>query len=389
MRIFALLSCLLLLSSCAYLPRQGEDKPSLRAVSFADLPGWSEDDVAAALEPLKKSCAVAMKRDDAAPFGAGGFAGTAGDWRAACENIPDQEHAREYFESSFTPYEVRGRDGPDGLFTGYYEPTLRGSYKRHAPYLVPVYARPYDLATADLGAFKAELKGQSVTGRVRHTKDGARFVPYYTRAEIGKGALKTQMKVVFVDSAIDAFYLQIQGSGLVRMDDGKILQVGYAAQNGRPYTAIGRELIRRGALTKDNVSMQSIRAWLEAHPKDAPNVMNANASYVFFRPLKGGQPLGAEGVPLAPGRSLAVDSKKMPYGAPLFLDAEDPDGGRIQRLMIAQDTGGAITGAVRGDFFWGAGKTAADKAGRMKSRGRYYILLPKTVIPPRAPFSLF
>lgn len=391
MRLYALLFSALLLSGCAALPGHAPpkaDQPALKATTFDRLPGWRDDDVAAALGALEKSCSVAMKKGDDAPFGAGGFAGTAADWRDACAALDPAlagDDARRYFEDNFTPYEIWGRDGRDGLFTGYYEPVLRGAYKRHAPYLIPIYARPYDLVTVDLGAFRPEFRGQTITGRVTRKKDEARLVPYYTRAEISKGALKRRAKVVFVDNAVDAFFLHIQGSGLVRMDNGRTLQVGYAAQNGRPYLAIGRELIRRGALTKDNVSMQAIRAWLEAHPKEAPKVMDLNASYVFFRPLKDGGPLGAEGVALTPGRSLAVDSKKIPYGAPVFLDAEDPDATesdhrRIQRLMVAQDTGGAIAGAVRGDFFWGPD---ADRAGRMKSKGQDYILLPKALAVPR------
>jgi membrane-bound lytic murein transglycosylase A len=167
------------------------------------------------------------------------------------------------------------------------------------------------------------------------------------------------------------------------MEEGGTVQVGYASQNGRPYTAIGRELIRRGELKKEEVSMQSIRAWLETHPNEAPALMDMNESYVFFSPRTGAGPLGAQGVALTPGRSLAVDSKLMPYGTPVFLDVEEPDGGRLQKLMIAQDTGGAIKGAVRGDYFWGPGQKAADKAGRMKSKGRYYVLLPKNVAIPR------
>ena len=236
--------------------------------------------------------------------------------------------------------------------------------------------------SVDLGQFSPDLKGKSIQGRVL----GQNLVPYYTRAEIERGALEKNNvpAIVYVDNAIDAFFLHIQGSGLVQMDDGRMLEVGYAAQNGRDYHAVGKTLVDQGAIPKDQVSMQAIRAWMEAHPAQAQDLMDKNDSYVFFRELKDGGPLGAQGVALTPQRSMAVDKSKWAYGIPLYLDAADPDGVALQRLMVAQDTGGAIKGAVRGDYFWGAGDAAADKAGRMKSQGRLYALLPKTVKVPDA-----
>ena len=371
----------LLLSSCVTANAGKKTEPFfLKSTEFSALPGWAGDDTAAALAPLQKSCAVVLKGNAAASFGPAPFAGTYADWQAVCRKLPpDGAGARQFFEDNFTPYEIRNAAGPDGLFTGYYEPMLHGSLERVKPYLIPIYARPADLISVDLGAFKAELKGETVMGRV----SGDKLVPYFTRAEIDKGMLKDSPKVVWVNNAVDAFFLHIQGSGEVILPDGKVLQVGYAAANGRAYTAIGRELIKRGALDSKNVSMQTIRAWLEAHPDDAPGVMDVDESFVFFHTLDTAQPLGAEGVELTPTRSMAVDRKLIPYGAPIWLDAEAPDKqGRLQRLMIAQDTGGAITGAVRGDFFWGSGADAADKAGIMKSKGRDYILLPKSVTAP-------
>lgn len=354
----------------------------LQRVSYADLTGWSADAQDAALAALAKSCAALAKKDPGEAFK--DYAGTAADWQAACAAAPavpaTAEAARAYFEKNFTPYAVLGGKGADGLFTGYYEPSLKGSREKKAPYLTPLYARPADMFTADLGDFNPELKGKTITGRVQ----GEKFVPYYKRAEIEKGALDAlKQEIVWVDDPVDAFFLHIQGSGIVEMEDGSVLRVGYAAQNGHAYTAIGKELIARGALAKEEVSMQTIRQWLEAHPAEAPALMDVNQSYVFFRVLEGEGPLGAQGVALTPGRSLAVDKSKIPYGAPLWLDAEEPEGGaRLQRLMIAQDTGGAIRGSVRGDYFWGAGDIAAHKAGLMKSAGRFYILLPAGVVPP-------
>lgn len=380
------------LSACSTLlaPKPKVDNALyLKPVAYADVPGFAADHLASALPALQKSCVrIATKKPDMS-FGPKDFAGHYADWQAACRLLPaaaDDAGARGYFTANFNAYQVYGAAGPDGLFTGYYEPRLQGSLTKHGAYTVPLYSRPNDLITVNLGDFKPELKGETIVGRV----DKQNLVPYYTRAAIEKGALSLQKnEIVWVNNAVDAFFLHIQGSGEVSLDSGEVLHVGFAAQNGRAYTAIGRELIKRGALAKENVSMQNIRAWLEAHPDQAAEVMNINESYVFFRKLDGAGPLGAEGVALTPERSLAVDRKKLPYGAPVFVDAAAPEGAnadaaRFQQLMVAQDTGGAITGAVRGDVFWGAGEKATRVAGMMKSPGHDYILLPKSVTVPAA-----
>lgn len=380
----AALAGLVFLASCAAVDTPVDDNPRLTPVAFNALPNWAQDNSAEALKTFLVSCGPLKKRGvDAAMTG--GFAGTAGDWQKICDSaalVPenDARAAKIFFESAFTPYAVHGAKGSDGLFTGYYQPLLRGSVTKKAPYLTPLYTRPADLVSVNLGDFSDELKGKSVQGRVV----GENLVPYHSRAEIEKGALDAARvpAVVYVDDAVDAFFLHIQGSGLVQLDDGRVMQVGYAAQNGRSYHAVGKTLVERGVLAKEDVSMQSIRAWLENNPDQAAGLMELNPSYVFFRELKDGGPLGAQGVPLTAGRSLAVDKNKFPYGMPLYLDAAEPDAGRLQKLMVAQDTGGAIKGAVRGDYFWGAGDTAADKAGRMKSAGAFYALVPKAVRIP-------
>jgi membrane-bound lytic murein transglycosylase A len=374
----------LLLAGCAELtlPQKAGDQVYLKETSFDQLPGWDADATGEAVIPLQRSCRHIMKKDSDAELGVGSFAGTVSEWQDICRDLSSvvpmtNAEARAFFETHFTPYELSGDNGREGLFTGYYEPLLHGSYRRHKPFLTPIYGRPADLVSADLGDFKPALKGEKIMGRV----SGEEFVPYYTRAEIEDGALKKQRKeIVWVDSPVDAFFLHIQGSGQIKMDNGRTLHVGYAAANGQPYVAIGKKLLERGALEEDDVSMQSIRAWLGAHPDEAAEVMNLDTSYIFFRKLTNEDgPIGAEGVPLTAHRSLAVDRKKIPYGLPIWLDAADPDGeARLQRLMVAQDTGGAITGAVRGDFFWGAGEEAAHKAGLMKSKGFAWVLLPKT-----------
>ena len=382
----------LILAGCISIswraPKKSDDRLTLKESTFHSLPGWSVDAQKQALVPLQKSCARINKKDSNANFGIGGFAGTAAAWQNICRKLitappATNAEARQFFKNHFTPYEVWGKKGRNGLFTGYYEPILRGSFKKHKPFLIPIYNRPDDLISINLGDFKKDLKGEILMGRVEKNK----LIPYYKRAEIENGILNQEdAEMVWVDNAIDAFFLHIQGSGQIQMDNGQVIRVGYAAKNGQPYTAIGREMVKQDFLKKENVSMQSIRKWLEENPEKAASVMNLNTSYIFFHKLKEGSdgPLGAEGVPLTPRRSIAVDRKKIPYGIPIWLNADDPDGeDRLQRLMIAQDTGGAITGAVRGDFFWGSGKEAAHKAGLMKSKGSFWILLPQTVQVPK------
>jgi membrane-bound lytic murein transglycosylase A len=232
------------------------------------------------------------------------------------------------------------------------------------------------LITADLGLFRKEWTGQMVIGR---RVDG-KFVPYPTRSEIDAGALAGKgYELLWVDDAVDAFFLHVQGSGRVVMEDGKVVRLGFAGRNGHSYVAIGRELIEQGAIPRERMSMQAIRAWLAAHPDQAGPVMASNPSFIFFRIIDGEGPIGAEGVPLTPGRSLAVDPEFVPLGLPIWLDTTDPLDPRqpLRRLVVAQDTGAAIKGPVRGDLFWGFGENAAARAGAMKQQGRYFLLLPK------------
>jgi membrane-bound lytic murein transglycosylase A len=246
---------------------------------------------------------------------------------------------------------------------------------------VPLYARPPELVTVDLGKFRQDLRGKRIAGRL----EGGALAPLPDRAAIEKGALaRRRLELVWVDSPVDAFFLQIQGSGRVQLAEGGEMRVGYAADNGHPYTAIGRELVRRGVYQPKEVSMQSIRRWLESNPAEAGALMQVDASYVFFQKVEGEGPLGAEGVALTPGRSLAVDRGHWPLGVPLWLDgtAPSPREGEpdrpLRRLLIAQDTGGAIRGPIRGDVFWGAGPEPEAIAGRMKNTGRLWVLLPSS-----------
>ncbi len=372
--------CIFVLVSCG--KKTPEEAPlTLSPASYRDLPGWAADDMAGFREAFSRSCQRILKRSPESAMGALPQSGNAGDWHGPCREFlslssSSAETVRKFFEVRFTPYSVRAGGEPKGLFTGYYEASLHGSRVKSGPYRIPLHERPGDLVMVNLGEFRDELKGQRIAGRVLE----GNLKPYETREEIVNGVWPHNDKVlVWVDDPVDAFFVQVQGSGLVELSDGREMRIGYAGQNGHIYYAIGRELIARGELGKDEVSLQSIRRWLETHPQQADEIMNTNRSYVFFRELTEEGPIGGEGIALTSGRSLAVDRSLLSYGLPLWVDIEPPlEGeGRLQRLMVAQDTGGAITGPVRGDVFWGHGERAEHLAGHMKSEGRYWVLLPR------------
>ncbi len=392
-------------------PEAAAPKPrlDLEPASFSSLPGWEDDGLAGALDSFLASCSAFEKQPADRAVGPEGVGGTVADWLGPCRaarRLPpgDPRALRDLLAASFRPWVVTDRGDPLGLFTGYYEPSLHASRRRHGAFRTPLYAQPSDLVRVDLGAFRRDLAGIRIAGRLR----GRRLEPYYDRSEIQAGALSGRgLELYWVDDPVGAFFLEIQGSGQLVLEDGSVVRVGYAGQNGHPYHAIGRELVARGALAPEAVSMQSIRAWLEAHPKQAREVMATNASYVFFRRLRGPGPIGSQGVPLTPGRSLAIDTAFLPLGAPVWLAtwaavpmSEAPPGAvpapgtdrahpagverRVRRLVVAQDTGGAIRGPVRGDVFWGPGDEAADVAGRMRSGGRMWLLLPRGLDPASA-----
>jgi membrane-bound lytic murein transglycosylase A len=352
-------------------------------VGFDRLPGWGQDHPAEALAPFVAGCA--RMGDNLGGSGEAAVrGGNAAGWAAACNAARvvrpgDDAAARAFFEANFQPYAVAADGRETGLFTGYYEPEVRGSRSPGAGYDVPLLSRPTDLVQIDLGAFAEDLKGRRIGGRI----NGGNMVPYYDRSEIVGGALRgKRLELIWLANPVDAFFLQIQGSGRVRLPDNRVARVTYSGQNGRPYVAIGKVLAERGAIPLEQVSMQSIRSWLDSHPAEAADVMDRNPSYVFFRELTGVRaedgPPGALGAALTPGRSVAVDRSYIPLGAPVFLDTTDPVKGQpIQRMMVAQDLGGAIKGPVRADIFFGWGHDAEEVAGRMRGTGREYLLLPK------------
>lgn len=367
-----------------------EDKRTLKQAEFSDLNGWREDDLNGYLAAFHKSCAKILTLPDSRSLGAGKIAGIAADWKDLCEKSktlpPEAAVIRPFLEKNFTPFEVRNNDEETGLFTGYYEASLKGSLEQSDIYHTPLYLRPDELVMVNLGRFRDSLKGQRIAGLVK----GGELVPFADREKIETGSLAGRdLEIVWVDSAVDAFFLHIQGSGRVELEEGGDLRVGYAAQNGHPYFAIGKTLIEEGYVPREKMSMQAIRGWLDENPDRAQEVMNKNASYIFFRKLETDGPIGAQGVELTPKRSLAVDRKWMPLGVPIWLETELIDEQTeertpFNRLMMAQDTGGAIRGPVRGDVFWGHGDEAYEKAGSMKSEGRYWILLPNTVAIKKA-----
>ncbi len=248
------------------------------------------------------------------------------------------------FELWFQPFAVSAGDARDGLFTGYYEPQIRGSRLHRGRYRTPIYGVPSDLVTADLGDFRGALAGERIAGRIVRRK----LVPYATRAEIDAQGLGQAAVLFWSDDPVAVFFLHIQGSGRVSFDDGSKARVAYAGENGHPYTAIGRTLIAEKQLAKDKVSLQTIRAWLQAHPHEAQRVMETDASFIFFKESPVGDPalgaVGAQGVALTPDASLAVDKRLHPYGAPVFVATTLPSGAALNRLFVAQDTGGAIRG---------------------------------------------
>jgi membrane-bound lytic murein transglycosylase A len=355
------------IAGCTSPPPQ---QPGLRLtqVRFADLPQWNVSD--AALASFQRSCTALMAKPDSTVMG--GYAGTVGDWRAVCTNAKGE--ARNFFETNFTPFAV---GGGESLFTGYYEPEIRGSRTRQGAYQTPVYGLPSDLVRADLGLFNPKLKGEHISGRV----EGHALLPYADRAGINEAGIATAPLLFYTDDPIAFFFLQIQGSGRVVFDDGHLARIGYAGENGQPYTAIGRTLIADGSLAREAVSLQSIRAWLSAHPERARAVMETNRSYIFFSETALGDtalgPRGSLGANLTPLASLAVDSRIHALGAPFYVAADGPD--PVHALTVAQDIGGAIRGPVRGDIFFGFGAQAEQRAGAMKTIGALYLLLPNAL----------
>ncbi|PCI33097.1 MAG: murein transglycosylase [Alphaproteobacteria bacterium] len=353
------------------------------AVSYGDLGNWTTDRQALAFGAFKKSCAVFLRQPPTKKIIPTTLGGTVADWQSPCrvaEKLTDlsDDRSRKFFEQQFMLLSYAAET--EGLFTGYFVPEYRGSAIRTSDYTYPLYGLPEDLKVLDLGRFRQEFRGKSIIGQVT---DGE-FVPYRDRQTIDQGALQDQnLELVWLRDPADAFFVHIQGSGVIRYEDGVRRTFGYAGKNGLAYHAIGKFLIESGDITLEDMSMQAIRAWITAHPLQAGALMWKNPSYVFFRPMGQDAPVGTMNVDLTAGRSLAVDRRYVPLGMPVWLDLKPSDSETsnnpaqpIRRLVIAQDTGGAIKGRVRADVYWGMGTEAGLLAGPMRDRGRYYFLVP-------------
>jgi membrane-bound lytic murein transglycosylase A len=355
----------------------------LEPKSFSDLRGWPEDDHAAALRVFRRSCAAIVNADPALRPATP----PSQDLRAVCEaalalrDDPTPAEARRFFEKHFAPSHIRPSSG-DGFLTGYFEPEYAGSLTRTAEFQAPLLARPDDLVTIAQGETLPGL--EAGLQAARRTAGG--FEPYPDRAAIEEGGLGDGAKpIVFVRDAVEVFVIQVQGSARIRLADGTAVRIAYAGRNGRPYTSIGRILVERGYIPLEEMSLERLMAWLRANSKDGREIMRQNRSYVFFRRAdeldSSDGPIGGAGIPLTPGRSLAVDRTLWSYGLPFWLEGELPlaAGGSepLRHLMIAQDTGTAIVGPARGDFFFGSGPEAGTRAGLLRHATHFIVLSPK------------
>lgn len=353
-------------------PQPAASEPArgkLVKAAWSQLDGWEADDVSDALSAFEQGCNVLKTRAEWAP-----------SCMAASELATrkfTRMEAAAFFKREFLPYQVvNANESVTGTVTGYYEPLLRGARTRTEVFRHPVYAPPSDLVSIDLSEVYPDLKHRRLRGRIVDN----RLVPYYDRAAIESD--KTPLKgleIAWVDDAVELFFLQIQGSGQIQLPDGSRIRVGYADQNGHPFRSLGGALIRRGELRAHQASMQGIKAWALRNPRKLQRFLNANPSYVFFKEIAtaGSGPIGTLGVPLTAERSIAVDARVIPLGVPVFLSTTYPGSNApLNRLMVAQDTGGAIAGGVRVDFYWGFGDEAGNMAGRMKQTGMKWVLLP-------------
>ncbi len=356
--------------------RKGTTPPPSTArfepVSWSNLSGWQTDDALAAWPAVVASCSVIHARPEWQPFCAAVVAANPGD----------ADFVRAFLMQHLTPYRVVRMTGrkrsTTGLITGYYEPLLMGARQRSDEFNTPLYRRPDDLLIVDLSTVIPELKGKRVRGRL----EGNKIVPFYSRAQTRETKGLEGHEIVWVNSALDAFLLEVQGSGRVQLTTGETIRLQYEDQNGHPYRSIGRYLVDQGAMTLEQSNIPAIRAWLAANPQRLREVLDSNPSVVFFReapladPAVG--PKGALGVPLTAERSIAIDPAVIPLGAPVFLATIYPaTNAPLQRLVAAQDTGGAIRGPVRADLFFGFGAAAGERAGIMKHDGQMWLLWPK------------
>lgn len=368
-------------------PPSAHDVLTLTRVRFADVPGWTADHLAEAVPPFLASCAKLAELPDDAPVGVDGHGGVARQWRHACAaaaKVPagDDKAARDFFEAEFEAYQAAGKKGPVGKLTGYYVQELHASRTKHGRYTVPVLARPPDLVMVDLDAFVRDGHARRVWGRLDH---GA-LVPFYTRQQIRTGALsEDKLALVYADDPVDVLFAQIEGSAKAALDDGSELWLEFDGKNGRSYKGVGGVLKEKGESGPHGFTMQGIRQWFDTHPSRFDEIVDQDASYVFFKPSKESGAVGTQQTILTPRRSGAVDRALIALSTPVFVQGHAPVVGKPgvveewQHLLIAQDTGAGIQGAVRVDIYWGADRAAEELGGRMGGPGRVWVLLPKGV----------
>jgi membrane-bound lytic murein transglycosylase A len=356
----------------------------LEPLAWSDLSGWAEDDHMAAFKTFMDSCKAILPRTSPGR--------EAGPMFTALQNIcrrgrtdtaADIEQARAFFEMNFRPVRIATLGEAAGFLTGYYEPIVEGSRTWSEEFQVPIYRKPSNLIPGGRRRITDGFPNKGPVGRKFGRK---KILPYYDRGEIEEGVLTGRnLEICWLQDPIDLLFIQIQGSARVRMADGSIIRVNYAAHNGHPYSPVGRFLIENGAIPREEMSMDRIRKWMEENPDDAKEIRGKNKSYVFFRevPLSATEePKGAQGVSLTPGRSIAVDKALHIYGTPFFIEAELPIDStqaktKFRRLMVGQDTGSAIVGPARADLYFGAGQEAGQVAGRIRHPGRFALLLPR------------
>lgn len=375
---YACLLVPLLLSGC--LEQKGQvtapANPVLQKVEFRQLEGWQNEDFTAVIPVMVKNCEVILKNKNPYIYDAKVKISTK-EYQEVCRrlgqaDIKSSAALKAFIEKEFVPYAVTDNGRAEGKFTSYYEATIRAAKTKHGAYQYPIYGKPTDLVEINLRDFDTDLPNTRLVGRVENGK----FVPYYNRQDIENKGIQAPI-LMWGDDLVDIHFMQIQGSAVAEMDNGKELRIGFADSNGRKFKGIGSILIEKGLIKREDSSMPKIRIWLRNHPQQAQALMAENERFIFQRLNNADGPVGALGVSLTAGRSLAVDSAYIPLGAMLWLDTHNPDGGKIQKIVFAQDIGSAIKGVVRGDYFWGHGEEALYHAGRMNSTGRYYLLAPQ------------
>jgi len=373
--IFALL---FLLASCRGGVREeslvGTGGFSLQKVSYSDLDGWNRDDFYLFDKAVKSVCSAIIKNPNR-KLQSSHLEYSLPEYKKHCSRvleITDRTKLKNYIRDNFEPYSVIYNGQTEGKFTSYYEASIRASYVKEGKYKYPIYGKPADIVEVNLRDFDASLPNQRLLGRVKNNK----LVKYYTRKEIDEGKLDAPV-ILWGDDEVDIFIMQIQGAAVATLPDGKTVRVGYAENNGHKFRGIGSILLEKKLIKPGEASMPKIRDWLKKNKKKAKESMLLNDRYIFHKIVEAEGPIGAMGLPLFAGRSMAVDRNYIPLGSMMWLETKAPDGSKINKMIMAEDVGSAIVGAIRGDYFWGFGEKALEQAGKMNSRGSYFILLPK------------